>query len=94
MTGRLQGRAAIVTGAGSGIGRATTLRLLADGANVLAVDKNAQGLAETADLQGDRVGRCVILVRDITNEDAPDAMVATCAEAFGGVQILVNNAGT
>ena len=93
MTGRLQGRAAIVTGAGSGIGRATTLRLLADGANVLAVDKNAQGLAETADLQGDRVGRCVILVRDITNEDAPDAMVATCAEAFGGVQILVNNAG-
>ena len=93
MTGRLQGRPAIVTGAGSGIGRATTLRLLADGANVLAVDKNVQGLAETADLQGYRGGRCVTLARDITYEDAPDAIVAACTEAFGGVRILVNNAG-
>ena len=93
MTGRLEGQAAIVTGAGSGIGRATTKRLMADGADVLAVDVNADGLAETAALASDAAGRCVTLTRDITDDDAPEAMVAACLEAFGGLRILVNNAG-
>lgn len=93
MTGRLEGQAAIVTGAGSGIGRATTKRLMADGADVLAVDLNGDGLAETADLVSEEPGRCVTLTRDITEDDAPTAIVAACVEAFGGVRILINNAG-
>ncbi len=93
MTGRLEGRGAIVTGAGSGIGRATTRRLVADGAGVLAVDRDADGLAETARLAGNGPGRCVGLHRDITEADAPAAMVAACAAEFGNVRILVNNAG-
>jgi len=93
VTDRLKGQAAIITGAGSGIGRATTRRLMADGADVLAVDVNAEGLDETRDLARDMPGRCVTLARDITEDDAPEAIVAACLEAFGGLRILVNNAG-
>ena len=93
MTGNLEGQAAIVTGGGSGIGRATTLRLINDGADVLAVDLNGDGLAETASLAEAGAGRCATLTRDITEDDAPEAIVAACVEAFGGVRILVNNAG-
>jgi NAD(P)-dependent dehydrogenase (short-subunit alcohol dehydrogenase family) len=93
MTQRLAGQAAIVTGAGSGIGRATTKRLMADGADVLAVDLNGDGLAETARLAAAEPGRCVTLTRDITDDDAPATMVAACLEAFGAMRILVNNAG-
>lgn len=93
MTEKLEGQAAIVTGAGSGIGRATAKRLMADGADVLAVDLNGDGLEETARLAEAEPGRCVTLIRDITDEDAPEAIVAACLAAFGGVRILVNNAG-
>lgn len=93
MSDKLKGQAAIITGAGSGIGRATTRRLMADGADVLAVDVNAEGLADTADLAKDMPGRCVTLARDITEDDAPEAIVAACLEAFGGLRILINNAG-
>lgn len=93
VTDKLKGQAAIVTGAGSGIGRATTKRLMADGADVLAVDVNAEGLAGTKEQARDLPGRCVTLTRDITQDEAPEAVVAACLEAFGGLRILVNNAG-
>ena len=94
MTGRLEGQAATVTGAGSGIGRATTKRLMADGADVLAVDLNGVGLAETADLVSGEPGRCVTLAGNITEDDAPTAIISAGVEAFGGVRILVDSAGT
>lgn len=104
MAERLEGLPAIVTGAGSGIGRATTLRLIADGADVLAVDRNAEGVTETARrAEAGREteagpgpsgwGRCVAETRDITDDDAPAAIVQRCQQVFGDVRILVNNAG-
>ena len=86
-------RAAIVTGAGSGIGRATTRRLISDGFNVLAVDRNATGLSETTELLPAGSGQCRPLTVDITDDDAPDSMVEACKAEFGGVHVLINNAG-
>ena len=93
MTSPLAARAAIVTGAASGIGRATTVRLAADGAHVLAVDRNAKGLAETVELASGGPGACATYHGDITHDDVPAAMVSACLERFGDVGILVNNAG-
>ncbi|MFN7176447.1 MAG: SDR family NAD(P)-dependent oxidoreductase [Thermaurantiacus sp.] len=84
MTGQLDGKVAIVTGAASGIGEAIT-RLFADqGAAVLAVDMQAIAL------DGPRVGH---LVLDVTAPDAAPRMADEVAERFGGLDILVNNAG-
>ena len=93
MTSPLANRAAIVTGAGSGIGRATTVRLAADGAHVLAVDRNADGLAETMELAAVGQGKCAMYHGDVTHEDVPAGMVAACRNQFGDPRILVNNAG-
>ena len=87
-TQRLQGRVAIVTGAGAGIGRAITLRLLGEGANVLAVDLRGEGLADLPPSLQLRTH-----VADVTHPDAGTAIVAKCLQEFGDVRILVNNAG-
>lgn len=85
---RLAGRAAIVTGAGSGIGRAITLRFIAEGAQVLAVDRDAPALAALPASPQLRT-----LAQDVTAEGASATIVATALEAFGHLHILVNNAG-
>lgn len=89
MTDRLAGRSAIVTGAAAGIGRATAQRLAAEGARVLLADIDADGLADAVDAIG---GHVAALVTDVAEEAQLEAMVATCAERFGSVDILVNNA--
>lgn len=88
MKDRFTGRPAIVTGAGLGIGRAITLRLLEEGALVLAVDKNPDVLAALPKSDGLRT-----LVADTTDHGAPESIVSACLEAFGSLRILVNNAG-
>ena len=85
-------RVAIVTGAGSGIGRATTLRLVRAGVSVLGVDLSRDGLDETRSLAADRA-LVDTLVADVTAEDAPARSVDRAGEAFGGLDYLVNNAG-
>lgn len=85
---RYEGRAAIVTAAASGIGRAIALRLHDEGARVLAVDIDAVGLAG---LPQDE--RMQVLQADVTAADAPARIAQTCVERFGGVRVLVNNAG-
>ncbi len=85
---RFQDRAAIVTAAGSGIGRAIALRLLDEGANVLAVDINADALETLSPSKFLRT-----LQQDVTADDAPLAIVEACVSYFGGVRVLVNNAG-
>jgi 3-oxoacyl-[acyl-carrier protein] reductase len=88
--GRLAGKTAIVTGAGSGIGRAAALRFAAEGARVAAVDLDGAKADETRAAAG---AGALALTVDVTDADAVQAAVAQVAEAFGGVDVYFNNAG-
>jgi NAD(P)-dependent dehydrogenase (short-subunit alcohol dehydrogenase family) len=83
----------VVTGATSGIGRATAARFGRDGAAVLAVGRKATALAEVAQEVDNAGGRCLPFEADVTAPGAPDAIVAKTLEAFGGLTTLVNAAG-
>lgn len=91
--GRLAGEIAIVTGAGSGIGRATALRFAEAGAQVLAVDRDPAGLDATRAEARSRALAVEGLVQDVAQDDAPDRIAAACRAAFGSPTILMNNAG-
>ncbi|MFC7886250.1 SDR family NAD(P)-dependent oxidoreductase [Streptomyces sp. NPDC057376] len=82
----------LLTGAGSGIGRATALRLAAEGATVFAVDRSGDGLAGTV-AAATGPGRVTPHVADVADEDAVVGAVAAAAEALGGIDVLVNVAG-
>ncbi|OYU34756.1 glucose 1-dehydrogenase [Novosphingobium sp. PASSN1] len=86
--GRLEGKRALVTGAGSGIGRAICLRFAAEGARVIAAD--IKGQDETAALGQ---GQILPHACDVRDPDAVAAMTAFCRAEWGGLDILVNNAG-
>lgn len=90
MSGRLEGRTALVTGAGSGIGRATALLLASEGAHVVATDIDAGAAEETAAGAG---GSMTVLAHDVTDAGDWERAVAAAAGADGGLSILVNNAG-
>ena len=85
----LEGKVCVVTGASRGIGLATGRRLCAEGARVLFVARSADAVQRAADGCG---GDWLAL--DVTAPDAADRVVATCAEQMGGIDVLVNNAGT
>ena len=86
----LKDKTAIVTGAASGIGRATAVRFAREGANVALVDMNAAGLAEAAAACGEAGAKSLVLERDAADPGVMDALVAETARAFGGIDILVN----
>jgi 3-oxoacyl-[acyl-carrier protein] reductase len=85
----LNDKVCVVTGASSGIGLAIARRLCDEGARVLFVARNAQRLEEAAATCGGEY-----LALDVTDPDADERVVATCAEQMGGIDVLVNNAGT
>jgi 3-oxoacyl-[acyl-carrier protein] reductase len=90
----LRERACIVTGASSGIGRATAELLAAEGAAVLLVGRIEGPLGDTAQACRGAGGRAETAVLDITATDAGDRLLDTCLERFGRIDALVNNAGT
>ena len=91
--GRVQDRACIVTGAGSGIGRAIALRLAEEGGRVLCVDLTGETAAETADLITAASGEAEAVTADVSDSGAVARYTAICAERFGRVDVVVNNAG-
>jgi len=88
--GLVEGRAALVTGAASGIGRATALALAREGARVLVTDRDAAGAESVAKEIG---GAARALRVDVTRPDEVDAMVRAALDAFGRLDCAVNNAG-
>jgi 3-oxoacyl-[acyl-carrier protein] reductase len=92
-SGKLDGRVALVTGAGQGIGREIVLKLVSEGASVLANDLDAERLSVLCDDVARDGGRCEGFPGDVTAEEFGDRAVAACLEHFGDLDILVNNAG-
>jgi len=88
----LAGRVALVTGGGSGIGRATAQRLAAEGACVVVADRDADSARKVAEDLGTR-DVATAVTADVTDEDAVAAAFDAAALAFGGVDLVVNNAG-
>lgn len=86
-------RIALVTGAGSGIGRAVAVGLLEAGYTVALVGRRAAALEETAALAGAPAGACLVLPGDVTQPEAVRGIFATVGSAFGRLDLLFNNAG-
>jgi NAD(P)-dependent dehydrogenase (short-subunit alcohol dehydrogenase family) len=98
-TGRVEGKVAIVTGAGStpgpgiGTGKATAVVLAREGAHVLLVDLHPERAQETQALIAEEGGTSAVFAADCTQATGCEAMVAAALDAFGTVDILVNNIG-
>ncbi|MCI0679230.1 MAG: glucose 1-dehydrogenase [Actinobacteria bacterium] len=88
--GRLDGKVALITGAGSGIGRETSLLFSAEGARVVAVDVNLEAARDTV---GDLVGEGIAVLADVSKDADCAAMVADAEREFGGLHVMFNNAG-
>lgn len=85
---------AVVTGAGSGIGRSVSLALLAEGYSVALAGRRAEPLEETASLAENAADRTLIVPTDVTDPDSIKALFAAAKDAFGRLDLLFNNAGT
>ncbi|WP_028920880.1 3-oxoacyl-ACP reductase [Pseudonocardia acaciae] len=91
-SGGLSGRVAVVTGAGAGLGRAEALALAAEGADVVVNDLTPDAGAVVEEIEAGG-GKAVLVAGDIAERDTADALVGTALERFGGLHVVVNNAG-
>jgi NAD(P)-dependent dehydrogenase (short-subunit alcohol dehydrogenase family) len=90
----LNGKVAIITGASSGIGRATARLFAAEGARVVLVARRQAALEALAEEIGAQGGECVLLAGDVREEETARGAVALAQHAFGGLDIAFNNAGS
>ena len=88
--GRLDGKVAVITGAGGGMGREASILFTAEGAKICAADVNLAAVEETVSLCS---GEAFALTVDVVNEDEVAEMMDATAERYGGIDILYNNAG-
>jgi NAD(P)-dependent dehydrogenase (short-subunit alcohol dehydrogenase family) len=91
--GRLSGKRAIVTGAGSGIGRASAQLFAAQGARVLVVDQNEEGIEETLALILNEGHDAIGMKADVSDEADVSAYVSRAVDTFGGLDVIYANAG-
>ena len=89
----LPGKAAVITGAGRGIGKATAELFAAAGASVAVIDVSEEHAQRTAEAIGSMGGTAIPIVCDVTGEKAVETAFAQVADELGGIDILVNNAG-
>jgi NAD(P)-dependent dehydrogenase (short-subunit alcohol dehydrogenase family) len=87
------GKIALVTGAGSGIGRHTALALLSDGYSVALAGRRLDALTETAKLAGEAAARALPVATDVTSPESVSHLFARVDKAFGRLDLLFNNAG-
>ena len=93
MAGALEGKSAIVTGAGSGVGRASALRFAEEGARVVVADIELDQAKETVRLIEAAGGTAIAVGVDVANEAQVQAMIAAAVEQYGRLDILFNNVG-
>lgn len=91
--GRVSGKVALVTGAASGIGRGAAMALAAEGAKVVATDVDEAGVGQTVEIIRKAGGIASGHKQDVTSEDRWKQIVAAAKNEFGGLHVLVNNAG-
>ncbi len=89
-----EGNTAIVTGAGSGVGRATSIALLNAGYNVVLAGRRTNALLETISMAGEVPGEGLAVTTDVTDETDVEALFAKTCKSFGRLDLLFNNAGT
>lgn len=90
---RLKDKIAIITGAGSGIGRGVALMFVKEGAKVVAADWSEEGGTETVEIIKEQGGEAVFVKTDVSKNADIDEMTKVCMDKFDRVDILVNNAG-
>ena len=88
--GRVEGKVALVTGGGSGLGRADCIALAQEGAKVVVTDIDREGGEETVRLAG---GDCIFLEHDVADEERWKEVIAETLKTYGKLNVLVNNAG-
>jgi NAD(P)-dependent dehydrogenase (short-subunit alcohol dehydrogenase family) len=93
MAGRLVGKVAIVTGAGEGVGRASSLSLAEEGAKVVTADINPTSAQETARTIQEMGGHAVAVRADVSDPEQTQAMAKVALDTYGRIDILLNNAG-
>lgn len=92
-TGDLEGKVAIVTGAGRGIGKGIAFQLAAAGAEVAAADIDSSSVNKTAEELSEKYNGSISCIVDVTDENSVMSMVELTQKTFGKIDILVNNAG-